>query len=37
MENHQSGKSTDLLWESYRFRQNLSVRDFEQGSLSWLR
>lgn len=37
MENHQSGKSTELLWENYRFRQNLSPRDFEQTSLDWLR
>lgn len=37
MENHQSGKSTELLWQNYRFRQNLSPRDFEQTSLDWLR
>ncbi len=37
MVNHQSGKSTELLWENYRFRQNLSPRDFEQTSLDWLR
>ncbi len=37
MENHQSGKSTELLWENYRFRQNLAPRDFEQTSLDWLR
>ena len=37
MENHQTGKSTDLLWLSYRFRQNLAVRDFDQASMSWLR
>lgn len=37
MENHQTGRSTELLWLGYRFRQNLAVRDFNQASLSWLR
>ena len=37
MENHQTGKITELLWENYRFQQNLAVRDFEQTSLEWLR
>lgn len=37
MENHQTGKITELLWENYRFRQNLAMRDFEQTSLEWLR
>jgi len=36
MENHQTGKSTELLWLNYRFQQNLAVRDFDQGSMSWL-
>lgn len=37
MENHQTGKITELLWENYRFRQNLALLDFEQTSLNWLR
>ncbi len=37
MVNFQTGKSTDLIWQSYRFGQNLNPRDFEQSSLAWLR
>jgi outer membrane lipoprotein-sorting protein len=33
MENHQTGKSTQLLWSDYRFRQGLTDRDFDQNSL----
>ena len=33
MENHQTGKSTELHWSDYRFRQGLTDRDFDQNSL----
>lgn len=33
MENHQSGKSTLLIWKDYTFRTGLSARDFDQGRL----
>ena len=33
MVNHQTGKSTDLLWTNYQFRQALSERDFDKNSL----
>jgi outer membrane lipoprotein-sorting protein len=33
MENHQTGKSTELLWSEYRFRQGLTERDFDQNAL----
>ncbi len=33
MENHITGKSTDLLWSDYKFRTGLSDRDFDQSSL----
>jgi hypothetical protein len=33
MENHQTGKSTTLLWSDYRFRSGLTERDFERNSL----
>jgi hypothetical protein len=29
MENRQTGKSTDLVWENYQFRTGLSERDFD--------
>lgn len=34
MENHQTGKSTELLWENIRFRTGLTDRDFDQSSLA---
>ena len=33
MVNHQSGKSTDLIWTNYRFRTGLKASDFNQASL----
>ena len=33
MVNHQTGKSTVLMWESYVFAQGLSERDFDRNSL----
>ena len=33
MVNHQTGKSTVLLWENYAFAQGLSERDFDRNSL----
>ncbi len=33
MENHLTGKSTDLLWTDYKFGTGLSDRDFDQNSL----
>ncbi len=33
MTNHQTGKSTELLWSDYQFRAGLSKRDFDQASL----
>jgi hypothetical protein len=33
MVNHQTGKSTDLLWEEYEFTTGLSESDFNQNSL----
>ena len=33
MENHLTGKSTDLLWTDYNFGNGLSDRDFDQNSL----
>jgi len=33
MVNHQTGKSTDLLWEDYTFTQGLTDRQFDQSSL----
>ncbi len=34
MINHQSGKSTTLLWENYRFRTGLTEKDFNSSSLT---
>jgi outer membrane lipoprotein-sorting protein len=34
MENHQTGKSTRLLWKDYRFGAGLSARDFDQSALA---
>ena len=33
MENHQTGKSTRLLWSDYRFQTGLTERDFDRNSL----
>ena len=33
MMNHQSGKSTTLLWENYRFQTGLTAKDFNSTSL----
>ncbi|MEQ8662358.1 MAG: outer membrane lipoprotein-sorting protein [Gammaproteobacteria bacterium] len=33
MVNHQTGKSTELLWSDYQFRTGLSERDFDQATL----
>jgi hypothetical protein len=37
MVNHQTGKSTELVWQEYKFRQGLSERDFTQTSLQRIR
>ncbi len=37
MVNHQTGKSTDLVWNSYRFRTGLSKRDFDRNTLKRVR
>ncbi|MEQ8234739.1 MAG: outer membrane lipoprotein-sorting protein [Gammaproteobacteria bacterium] len=33
MVNHQTGKSTELLWDNYQFKTGLSDRDFDQATL----
>ena len=33
MENHQTGKSTLLVWENYQFQTGLVDRDFDRNSL----
>jgi hypothetical protein len=33
MVNHQTGKSTELIWSNYRFRTGLADRDFDQNTL----
>lgn len=33
MVNHQTGKSTTLLWQSYKFKNGFSNRDFDRNSL----
>ena len=33
MVNHQTGKSTELHWSDFQFRQGLTERDFDQNSL----
>ncbi|MDQ1362760.1 MAG: Outer rane lipoproteinsorting protein [Pseudomonadota bacterium] len=33
MENHQTGKSTILIWKSYKFRNGFTERDFDRNSL----
>jgi len=37
MENHQTGKSTRLIWSNYRFRTGLTDRDFNRNSLKRVR
>lgn len=37
MENHQTGKSTQLLWENLQFQTGLSAEDFSQTSLERIR
>ena len=37
MENHQTGKSTDLKFDTYEFGLDYSAQDFEKGRLSRLR
>ncbi|EQC52144.1 efflux RND transporter permease subunit [Bacteriovorax sp. DB6_IX] len=37
MTNHQSGKSTKLIWKDYQFNQNISTRDFNKNALKRLR
>jgi len=34
MVNHQTGKSTELVWKSYEFGKGLSDRDFDQNALA---
>lgn len=34
MHNHQTGKSTRMVWQAYRFRVNLSEQDFTQNALA---
>ena len=33
MNNHQNGKSTDLIWTDYQFNVGLTARDFSKNSL----
>lgn len=33
MQNHQTGKSTDLIWKNYQFKTGLTENDFSQNSL----
>lgn len=37
MMNHQTGKSTELLWTDYRFKTGLTEREFDQNSLTTAR
>lgn len=37
MQNHQTGKSTTLEWNNYRFRTGLSAKDFNKNKLKSLR
>lgn len=34
MENHQTGKSTDLIWSEYKFRVGLTDNDFSKNALT---
>jgi len=33
MVNHQTGKSTTLIWTNYKFRNGFNKRDFDKNSL----
>ncbi len=33
MQNHQTGKSTELRWENYQFRSGMTAHDFDQNTL----
>jgi hypothetical protein len=37
MVNHQNGKSTNLVWSNYKFRNGLKDRDFNKNSLKRVR
>ncbi len=37
MVNHQTGKSTTLIWKNYRFKTGLTDRDFDRNSLKRVR
>lgn len=37
MENHQTGKSTTLNWDNFKFRTDLTERDFDQSALNRIR
>lgn len=37
MENHQNGKRTSLVWNNYKFNQDISDRDFSKNALKRLR
>jgi predicted RND superfamily exporter protein len=37
MVNHQTGKSTKLIWKNYKFNQDISTRDFNKNALKRLR
>ncbi len=37
MENHQTGKTTQLTWENYKFQTGLTDRDFDRNSLKRVR
>lgn len=37
MVNHQTGKSTDLIWSNYKFKSGLTERDFDQRAMTSIR
>ena len=37
MVNHQTGKSTELIWSNYKFKTGLTDNDFNQNSLKRIR
>jgi outer membrane lipoprotein-sorting protein len=37
MVNHQTGKSTDLIWSEYKFKNGFADRDFDKSSLKRIR
>ncbi len=37
MLNHQSGKSTNLVWKDYKFNQSINTKDFNKNALKRLR